>query len=134
MRGGLVAEILQSQGWETAVCDAAGEVSLDGDPATLVVLVEESLVAGVRKMKLLGPAPERPPVIVVCEAIRPGEIRIALGAGVMGVVLSEALGSTLVSLRGRRLRRPGVRAEVAGAPGRGGLALGRASGRSSAWW
>jgi DNA-binding NarL/FixJ family response regulator len=96
VRGGLAAEILQSQGWGAAVCDQASEAAPDGDPATLVVFVEKSLVEGVRKMKLLGPAPERPPVIVVCEAIRPGEIRLALGAGVMGVVLSGVLGSTLV--------------------------------------
>jgi DNA-binding NarL/FixJ family response regulator len=96
VRSELAAEILRSQEWETVICDAAGEVSPVGDSATLVVLVEVSLVEGVRKMKLLGPAPERPPVIVVCEKVRPGEIRIALGAGVIGVVLSGALGSTLV--------------------------------------
>ena len=95
-RGELVAEILRSQGWEVAVHDSAGAVALDGEgEATLAVFVEKSLVAGVRRMKLLGPAPERPPTVVVCEAIRPGEIRIALGAGVMGVVLSGALGSAL---------------------------------------
>lgn len=96
MRGTLAAEILQSQGWGVAILDSTGEVGLgsDGHPA-LVVLVEKSLVAGVRGMKSLGPAPERPLTIVVCEEIRPGEIRIALGAGVMGVVLSGALGSAL---------------------------------------
>ncbi len=97
-RGALAAEILQSQGWGVASLDSTGEVGVDlgsdGHPA-LVVLVEKSLVAGVRGMKSLGPAPERPLTIVVCEEIRPGEIRIALGAGVMGVVLSGALGSAL---------------------------------------
>lgn len=95
-RGRLVAEVLRSQGWQTTVRDPAGDADLDGAQAALVVLVEKSLVAGVRKMKLLGPAPERPPAVVVCEEIRPGEIRIALGAGAMGVVLSKALGSTLI--------------------------------------
>jgi len=95
-RSGLAAEILQSQGWDTAACETAGEAALDGDRTTLVVLVEKSLVEGARKMKLLGPAPERPPVVVVCEGIRPGELRMALGAGVMGVVPAEVLGSTLI--------------------------------------
>ena len=61
VRGGLAAEILQSQGWEAAVCDEASEVALDDDPVALVIFIEKSLVEGVRKMKLLGPAPERPP-------------------------------------------------------------------------
>jgi DNA-binding NarL/FixJ family response regulator len=95
-RGQLAAEILRGQGWDVATHDSPDEVVLGGDDVSLVVLVEKSLVAGVRAMKLLDPAAERPPTIVVCESIRPGEIRIALGAGAMGVVLSGSLGSTLV--------------------------------------
>jgi DNA-binding NarL/FixJ family response regulator len=96
VRGRLVAEILQSQGWEVAVCDSAGDVALEGGCVALAVLIEKSLVVAVRKAKLLGPAPERPPTVLVCEAIRPGELRIALAAGTLGVVLSGSLGSALV--------------------------------------
>jgi len=95
VRAQLAAEVLQSQEWDVVVHDSPEETALRGDGATLVVMVEKSLMAGVRRMKLLD-ASERPPTIVVCEAIRPGEIRIALGAGVMGVILSAALGSALV--------------------------------------
>lgn len=97
VRGALAAETLQGQGWEVAVHDSTGAVVLDGDAqATLVVLLESSLVAGVRSMEQMGPASEHPPTVVVCESIRPGEIRLALTAGVMGVVLASALGSALV--------------------------------------
>jgi DNA-binding NarL/FixJ family response regulator len=97
VRGELTMEILQSQGWEVVVHDSAGDVVLDrDDPTALAVLVQKSLVAGVRRMKQLGSALERPPTVVVCEAIRPGEIRLALGAGVMGVVLSGSLGWALL--------------------------------------
>lgn len=96
VRGQLAAEILQGQGWDIATHDSADEVALREEDVNLVVLVEKSLVAGVRAMKLLAPATERPPTVVVCESIRPGEIRIALGAGAMGVVLSGSLGSALV--------------------------------------
>jgi DNA-binding NarL/FixJ family response regulator len=96
VRGKLVTEILQGQGWDVSTRDSPDGVAPHAGDATLAVLVEKSLVASVRAMKLLAPVAERPPTIVVCESIRPGEIRIALGAGVMGVVLSGALGSSLV--------------------------------------
>lgn len=96
-RGQLVAEILLSQGWEVAVRDSAGELAADEGRAALVVLVERSLVSAVREIKTLGPAPERPLSVVVCEAIRPGEVRLALAAGIAGVVLAGSLASSLVS-------------------------------------
>ncbi len=96
-RGQLVAEILQSQGWDIAVRDGIRDFVVDGSDPALVVLVEQGLVAATRQIKTLGPAPGRPPVIVVCEAIRPGELRLALGAGVAGVVLAGSLASSLAS-------------------------------------
>jgi DNA-binding NarL/FixJ family response regulator len=97
VRGAQAAEILRGQGWEVSVHDSTGEVVLDGDarPA-LVVMVESSLVAGVRSMEPMGPPTEHPPTVVICESIRPGEIRMALSAGVLGVVLASALDSALV--------------------------------------
>lgn len=95
-KGGLVAEILRSQDWEVTIHDSVDGACLDDVHPSLVVLVGKSLVAAVGEMKLLGPAPQRPPSVVVCDEVRPGEIRVALGAGVVGVVLSGALGSALV--------------------------------------
>jgi DNA-binding NarL/FixJ family response regulator len=95
-KGQLAAEILQSQGWEVATADSVGELAPGAGDAALVVLVEKSLVSAVRGMKTQGPAPERPLTVMVCEAIRPGEIRLALAAGTAGVVLAGSLGSSLV--------------------------------------
>jgi DNA-binding NarL/FixJ family response regulator len=93
----LVAEILQSQGWDIAARDGIRDFVIGESDAALVVLVEQSLVAAARQIKALGPAPGRPPVLVVCEAIRPGELRLALAAGVAGVVLAGSLASSLAS-------------------------------------
>lgn len=93
----MVAEILQSQGWDIAARDGIRDFVIGESDAALVVLVEQSLVAAARQIKALGPAPGRPPVLVVCEAIRPGELRLALAAGVAGVVLAGSLASSLAS-------------------------------------
>ncbi len=91
-----VAEILQSNGCEVAIHDEVGDLAMDERDFALVVLVEGKLVEAVRDLKLLGPSEERPPTIVVCEAIKPGEVRLALSAGTTGVVLAGSLASSLV--------------------------------------
>lgn len=91
----VVAEIIQSDGCEVAIHDEVSDLAVGGRDVALVVLVEGKLVEAVRDLKLLGPSDERPPTIVVCEAIKPGEVRLALSAGTTGVVLASSLASSL---------------------------------------
>jgi DNA-binding NarL/FixJ family response regulator len=91
----LVAEILESLGCDVAIHDDAGDFVADGGDAALAVLVEVSLVDAGRDLKLLGSGDTAPAAIVVCNTIRPGEVRLALSAGVAGVVHSTSLRSTL---------------------------------------
>jgi DNA-binding NarL/FixJ family response regulator len=90
-------EILQSQGWEVTARDSISDFDTGESCGELVILVEKSLVAAVREIKTLGPSTQPPLTMVVCETVRPGELRLALAAGIAGVVLAGALGSSLLS-------------------------------------
>jgi DNA-binding NarL/FixJ family response regulator len=72
----------------------AGEAA----PASIVLRASESLgrIASHELEPLRRSLPDTP-VVVVCAEIRPGELRLALGAGATGVVLEDQLAANLGS-------------------------------------
>jgi DNA-binding NarL/FixJ family response regulator len=90
-----VAEILEGNGCEATMHDGVGDLVAVGGDAELVVIVERTLLEAARDLKQLGPSGERAAAIVVCETIRPGEVRLALSAGTAGIVLVASLASAL---------------------------------------
>jgi DNA-binding NarL/FixJ family response regulator len=96
-RARAIAEILAGQGWRVELAAAAdGLAETDGE-ASLVVFAERTLVAAGRDLKALAGGLAQPPAIAVCDSIRPGEVRVALAAGIAGVVLAGALGESLLA-------------------------------------
>ena len=90
-RANLAAEILGSHGWPAELHAELGELGSLGRDGLLVAVAAGSLVEAARELKTLGPSGARPVTIVVCESIRPGEIRTALATGVAGVILADSL-------------------------------------------
>jgi DNA-binding NarL/FixJ family response regulator len=92
----MVVELLAHHGWETLSLEAVDEaVELDRD-GLLVVLLEVSLLDGADRMKAFGPITTRPMMVIVCESIRAGEVRVALAAGVVGIVYADLIATNLV--------------------------------------
>lgn len=92
-KGWLAAEILGSHGWQAELHE---EVSAFEPGDALLVFAERTLSEGARELKTLGRSGERPAAVVVCESIRPGEVRLALAIGVAGIVFAGALTSSLL--------------------------------------
>lgn len=87
-----VGAILEEQGLEFAWFKSAEGLERTADPSLIVLCVEGALSGKIaRDVESLGEAP----IVVVCEDVRPGELRIALAAGIAGVVLEGQLASTL---------------------------------------
>jgi DNA-binding CsgD family transcriptional regulator len=80
-RGGLGPGTFEP-GWDYVADEAA-------------ILVAETVRAASGLLEELGPPGERPPIVFVCEKVRPGEIRSALAADVSGLVVAADLELTL---------------------------------------
>ena len=92
-----IGAILEKQGLEIEGFDTV-DVLLEGDstPALIVLWVEGALSAAVASdLEPLRRAMLQAPVVVICDAIRPGDLRAALAAGASGVVLEDHLAMRL---------------------------------------
>lgn len=94
-----IAAILEEQGWEFELLESLEELLGGAAAPTLVVLrVTESLSGAVaRKVEPLRRKLPDTLVVIVCAEIRPGELRVALAAGVAGLVLESELAAALGS-------------------------------------
>lgn len=95
-RADLAAEILASHGWSTELHGELGDAQALDREGLLVAVAAGTLIEAARELKALGPSGTRPAAIVVCESIRPGEIRFALATGVAGVVQADSLTAALL--------------------------------------
>jgi DNA-binding NarL/FixJ family response regulator len=91
-----ISAILEEQGldfgWFEKIEDLEGAAS----PALIVLCVDGTLSSAIgRDVEPLLQASEGTPVVIVCDEVRPGELRASLAAGVSGIVLEEQLASTL---------------------------------------
>jgi DNA-binding CsgD family transcriptional regulator len=94
-RARTVVGLLESHGWPArmaATGDGFGEPIPDG---AFLVFIERGLVAAARELKAIGAGFQPPTAIVICDSIRPGEVRVALSSGVAGIVLASTLVSSL---------------------------------------
>ena len=90
---GGTAAMLDAQGLDFQLIDSVEK--LEGEqPAVVVAFAERTLTEAVATQlpPLLEVLPETP-VVFVCAEMRPGELRNALAAGVVGIVLAEQLDS-----------------------------------------
>jgi DNA-binding NarL/FixJ family response regulator len=87
----VAAEILRHHGWETDSYATVSELEGPDWGSLVVVIVEPSLIDATEQVKALGRSGERPMTVVVCESIRPGEVRLALAGGVVGIVDAASL-------------------------------------------
>jgi DNA-binding NarL/FixJ family response regulator len=93
-RAELVADILASHG--TPVERLEFEQLAPAPYGAVLVFTELTLLEAARALKQLGPSGRRPTALVVCDAIRAGEVRIALAGGIGGVVLADSLSASLI--------------------------------------
>ncbi|MET0558979.1 MAG: LuxR C-terminal-related transcriptional regulator [Solirubrobacterales bacterium] len=84
-----VAETLRGFGWEIVFRDAAEDLS--PGMASVAILVGRSLAEASEGAAELSGRSRGPVLLAVCETIRPGELRQALAAGIVGVVLAETV-------------------------------------------
>jgi DNA-binding NarL/FixJ family response regulator len=88
--------ILEAQGLELERFESVAELLERDAPALVVLRVDVSLAQAVaEELEPLRETMELTPVVIVCADVRPGELRLALAAGVTGVVLEGQLGSAL---------------------------------------
>lgn len=92
----MTAEILRRHGWETDSYETIGELAGSDWENLLVVIVELGLIEATEGVKALGPSGARPMTVVVCESIRPGEVRLAVASGVVGIVNADSLALALM--------------------------------------
>ena len=92
-----IGAALAAQGLEFELVESVGELlGRDAGPALVVLWAEDSLARTTNgELEPLRREMADAPVVVVCEGLRPGELRLALAAGVSGVVLASELASTL---------------------------------------
>lgn len=91
-----VSVILEEQGLEFDWLERVEDLDPVRIPPLIVLCVEGALSRAIaRDIGPLGQVIGQTPIVIVCEDIRPGELRIALAAGVTGVVLESQLASTL---------------------------------------
>ena len=88
--------ILEEQGYDFGWFERVEDLEPDATPSLIILCVEgllsEAIVSDVGSLEEVA---GETPIVVVCEDIRPGELRTALAAGVAGVVLGSRLASTL---------------------------------------
>lgn len=91
-----VSVVLEEQGLEFAWFERAEDLEHSATPLLIVLCIEGTLSGAiVRDVESLLQAVEWTPIVIVCDAIRPGELRVALAAGATGVVLESQLASAL---------------------------------------
>jgi DNA-binding NarL/FixJ family response regulator len=96
-----VAAVLEEQGLEFRRVDRAGELAGIAPPPPVVLCVEGPLSGAIaRDLEPLLAVNARIPAVIVCEAVRPGELRLALAAGACGVVLEDQVASALAPCLG----------------------------------
>lgn len=88
-------ETVRRLGLESSLYEDVGALSVGGVDPALVVIVGGKLARAARDLRTLGEIGDRPLAIAVCDAVRPGEVRLALSAGMAGVVLAASLTVTL---------------------------------------
>jgi DNA-binding NarL/FixJ family response regulator len=93
---GSVREALEAEGLSPELFDEVDDLALDASPALVVMCVDGTLSRAVgRELDRLRAAVGEAPIVIVCAAIRAGELRVALAAGADAVVLGEDLAATL---------------------------------------
>lgn len=104
-----VAAILEEQGLAYEAVARPAEIDAEAAPAVVVLAVPGALAAARSELEALAAAVPAAAVLVVCEELRPGELRTALGSGVAGVVLRGQASSTLApSLEAARVGQVAV--------------------------
>ena len=92
----LIGTILEEQGLEFSRLERAEEIESDAAPALIVLCVRGALSKAMgREVEPLLQAIGTTPLVVVCERVRPGELRLALASGVAGVVVEAQLALSL---------------------------------------
>jgi DNA-binding NarL/FixJ family response regulator len=94
-----IAAVLEEQGLSFELVGSVSKLlEREISGGTVVIRVEENLAGAVtRDIEELHRAAPNASVVVVCDELRPGELRIALAAGAAGVVLEGQLAATLGS-------------------------------------
>lgn len=91
-----VRALLEEEGLQLDLFDGVEELVEDSIEVPVVICVDGTLSRAVGRMldgvrEAVGEAS----IVVVCSAVRPGELRTALAAGADGVVLAEEMGASL---------------------------------------
>jgi DNA-binding NarL/FixJ family response regulator len=95
---GIIAVLEELELEFTAVDGVDALLAGEAEPATVLVRIDQSLArAASRDLERLCRKLPRAAVVVVCEEVRPGELRAALAAGVSGVIFEGQLAATLGS-------------------------------------
>jgi DNA-binding NarL/FixJ family response regulator len=87
--------VLEEQGLECACLEAVEDIDPDAAPDFVVLRVDGTLSAASPELGELASCEPEVRVVIVCDDIRPGELRSALAAGAAGVVIAGEAGSTL---------------------------------------
>jgi DNA-binding NarL/FixJ family response regulator len=87
--------VLEEQGLECACLEAVEEIDPDAAPDFVILQVDGTLSAASSELGELASCAPDVPVVIVCDDVRPGELRSALAAGAAGVVITGEAGSTL---------------------------------------
>jgi DNA-binding NarL/FixJ family response regulator len=93
--GDAVAAILEEQGLAYRAVARPTDLDASAAPAVVVLAVSGPLAAARSELEALTAAVPAAAVLVVCEDLRPGELRTALGSGAAGVVLRGQASRTL---------------------------------------
>lgn len=98
---GSLAAILEEQGFDIACFEHPNEIDFEQPPGFVVLRLEGTLSSARSSLAELRNAVGELPVVIVCDGIRPGELRPVLAAGATGVVFAEevrlALAPSLVA-------------------------------------
>jgi DNA-binding NarL/FixJ family response regulator len=93
---GSVRDALAAEGLSIDLFDEVEELASAAVPALAVICVDGALSRAVgRELDRLRATIGEAPIVIVCSAIRPGELRVALAAGADAVVLEDELAATL---------------------------------------
>lgn len=91
-----VASVLEERGFEFDSVGSAAELDGAERPALMLLCAGGKVATAVaEELPALREAQPEAPVVIVCNEVRPGELRGALAAGVNGIVLEEHLSATL---------------------------------------
>lgn len=92
-----VVELLRAGGWITRAADSVGEPARDaGEPPTAIVLLGgETAPSRTRRLAEAREHAPGSPVVLVCDSVDSREVRDALAAGVLGIVLAADVAAAL---------------------------------------